>query len=160
VTSTPTPTQTRTLTPSVTRTPTGLAQQLAGRWAANWRNTVCQVADRPPQLRPALSDVIYRVTARNNLLDIETEGGGPLIGSGLPVAADGTVDPPPFTVFSGENCPDPPRRPRNFVFDYRFRFNTNGTGSGTAEWSFSADSFCAVCFVNDEVATLQRISGP
>jgi hypothetical protein len=157
LTVTTTPTATRTLTRTVTRTPTGRAQQLTGEWFANWGNTVCQVADRPPQLRPFIPDVTYRVTARNNLIDIETTG-GLVIGSGLPVAADGTVDPPPFTVFSGENCPEPPRNPRNFEFDYRFRFNPNGTGTGTVMWSFSADSFCAVCFADDS-ATLQRVSG-
>jgi hypothetical protein len=159
VTRSTTPTQTQTLTPSVTRTPTGLAQQLSGEWFANWGNLICQVADRPVQQRPFLQDVTYRVTARNNLLDIETTG-GQLIGSGLPVASDGTVDPPELTVFSGESCPpDLGGRPRNFRFDYRFRFSTNGTGSATAAWSFSEDSFCAVCSVNDS-ATLQRVSGP
>ena len=100
LTLTVTSTATRTGTPTVTRTPTGLAQQLTGQWAANWQNNVCQVADRPPQLRPFLPDVTYQVTARNNLLDIQIVGGS-LIGSGLPVAPDGTVDPPEFTRLFG-----------------------------------------------------------
>jgi hypothetical protein len=155
VTMTPTP----SLTATVTRTPTGIAYQLTGDWVANWGNVICQVADRPVSQRPFLPDVTYRVTARNNQLDIATTG-GQTIGSGLPVAPDGTVDPPPFSVFSGENCPPAQGgRPRDFRFDFRFRFATNGTGSATAQWSFSEDSFCAVCFASDD-ATLQRVSGP
>jgi hypothetical protein len=158
VTRTTTPTPTQTLTPSVTRTPTGLAYRLSGEWFADWGNTICFLDGRPNDLFPFVPDVTYRVTAQNGRLDIVTTG-GTLIGSGLPVAADGTVDPPSVRIPSGRIC-QISGRSIDFEFDYRFTFGTNGSGTASVQWSYGEDSFCAVCTPVLDSATLQKVSGP
>jgi len=154
-TQTVTPSRSRTLTPSVTRTPTGVAARLAGDWNANWGNTICFLNGTP---FTSIADVTYRVTALNERLDIVTTG-GLVIGRGLVVAPDGSVDPPPFIVPTGEQC-QISGRPLQFEFDYFFTFSLNGTGTGSATWSYGKDSFCAVCSPVLDQATLVRVSGP
>jgi hypothetical protein len=158
-TSTTTPsrtvTQTRTVTitptPTVTRTPTGLAQRLAGMWAANWNNNVCFLDGQPFTQLP---DVVYQVTASNNRLNIETTA-GLVIGANLPIEPDGRVT---TTLRIPNAICQNGGRVIEFVFNYEFLFQLNGTGAAAAEWTYGRDSFCATCTVLDQ-AVLNRI-GP
>jgi hypothetical protein len=152
-TATQTVTQTRTATltptPTVTRTPTGLAQLLTGLWAANWNNNVCFLNGQPFS---SLSDVVYRVTASNNRLNIETTD-GLVIGTNLAIGQDGLVT----TTLRVPNaiCQNG-GRVIEFVFNYEFLFQLNGSGAAAAEWTYGRDSFCATCSVSDQAA-LSRI---
>jgi hypothetical protein len=152
-TATQTVTRTRTVTitptPTVTRTPTGIAQLLTGQWAANWNNNVCFLDGQPFS---SLSDVVYRVTASNNRLNIETTA-GLVLGTNLSIGQDGRV----ATTLRIPNaiCQNG-GRVIEFVFNYEFLFQLNGSGAAAAEWTYGRDSFCATCTVSDQ-AVLSRI---
>lgn len=157
-----TSTITQTRTPSVTRTPTGLAQQLSGRWAADWQNKICFLDGQPFD---ALPDVIYRVTAINGDLDIvvETRDGkdGQVIGRSLEIRDPEGASPyavlTRLTIETQNFCQNGGRR-FDYVFNYTFSFGVDGTGEARAEWSYGSGSFCFTCSVIDN-ATLQRIGG-
>jgi hypothetical protein len=101
----------------------------------------------------SLPDVVYRVTASNNRLNIATASGF-IIGTNLAVAPDGRVNA--FLTVPDTVCALPPNRVLAYTFDYQFVFNPNGSGSATVEWTYGRDSFCATCTVLDQ-AVLQRI---
>lgn len=151
-TQTPSTTITQTRTPTVTRTPTGLAYRLSGEWAANWGNQVCFLAGVPSG---SLQDTVYVVTAVDGFLDIGIKG-GQQIGRGLLVGPDGRVSFR-FTSF-GAICQNGGQA-RNYIFDYVFTFRLDGSGNATANWSYSLNTFCAQCVVND-AAVLVKIAGP
>jgi hypothetical protein len=149
-TSTQTGTPTITRTPTVTRTPTGIAQRLSGEWAANWGNQICFLDGMPFS---SLPDVIYRVTASNNRLNITTASGF-VIGTNLAIGTDGRVNA--FLIVPDTICLLPPNRVLEYAFDYQFIFNLDGSGSAAVEWTYGRDSLCATCTVLDQ-AVLQRI---
>jgi hypothetical protein len=148
-TATRTLTPTITRTPTVTRTPTGIAQRLSGMWAADWNNNVCFLDG---QAFSRLSDVVYRVTASNNLLNIQTSD-GLVLGTNLAIGQNGLVN---TTLRVPDAICQNGGRVIEFVFNYEFLFRVDGTGAAAAEWTYGRDSFCATCTVFDQ-AVMSRI---
>jgi len=158
-TNTGTPTNTSTPTPTVTRTPTGLAQRLAGSWAADWQNQTISCCFPPPPSPPlCVADTVYRVTAApNGQVTIGYQGSGQTLGTAT-VGAGGTVTPPTVLVDTGTTCFG---KPVLISYDYTFTFNTNGTGSAQVVWTYGAGTNCQQCDVSkQDSATLQRVAGP
>ncbi len=161
-TSTPFPTRTATATlsrtPTLTRTatatptPSGLAYLLSGVWVGNWTGQFCFLDGQQFQ---RLLPTTYRVTAIDNLVDIEIVGGARLV-RGASVSADGTVT---FQYKTGGLFCQITGVQQQYVFDYTFQFHVNGTGSASAHWTYGFNTNCAVCAV-DDTATLHRTSGP
>jgi len=142
----------------VTRTPTGLAQQLAGSWEANWRNeaiSCCFLNDQPL----CVWDTVYQVTAApNGQVTIVDQHTGQLLGTGT-IAAGGTVKPPTVIEDTGTRCYD--GKPVLISFDYTFAFNTDGTGSAQVVWIYGDGTNCQPCDVSkQDSATLLRVAGP
>jgi len=137
----------------VTRTPTGLAYQLSGRWAVNWQNNVCFLDGQPFF---ALGDTVYIVTAIDGEFDIESDDGFH-IGRGLAVSDDGTVLAQ-LRTNAGHICAIN-NRVEEFFFSFTYLFRLDGTGLARAEYTYAANTNCAVCSVIDNGVML-KIAGP
>ncbi|MBI1818339.1 MAG: hypothetical protein HYR72_25440 [Deltaproteobacteria bacterium] len=159
-TATPSVTPTSTFTPSATRTPTGIAQQFAGTWSVHWGHgieSVCFLAGIAQPCPLCVPDTTYKVTAVNSQLDVINQVTGETLGRGLPI------------VFNGNEGTVVTRLTRTFgdpcfgvlpqqVFDYALTFDINGIGTALVNWSYGANTNCAVCEPHDTGA-MQRI-GP
>lgn len=159
-TATPSVTPTSTFTPSATRTPTGIAQLFAGTWLVRWEHdilSVCFLAGIPQSCPLCVPDTTYKVTAVNGQLDVINQVTGETLGRGLPIVLngnEGTVVTRLTRTFSDPCFGVLPQQ----VFDYALTFRIDGTGTALVNWSYAANTFCAVCQPHDTGA-MQRI-GP
>jgi hypothetical protein len=144
-----TPTRSVTAVPTVTRTPTGLAQRLAGTWAANWGNQICFIGGLPFNF---LADTVYTISAVDGRLDI-TNGAGQQIARGAEIQTNGRVVSR-YVLDTGALCFNS-GEPLRYLFDYTFNFSVEGVGSATATWSFAQGSGCDTCTVRDSAALLR-----